>query len=178
MTLEDLYHQHHERVFNLALNYLQNIEDAEEVTQDVFVKVHEKLSTFRGVAAAGTWIYRITVNTALDALRARHADKRSHWLRAVSIGNKPLEQDPGSMLHPGINLEHREALQQLFSAINNLPVKQRTAIILLKVESLSLEETAQVMQISKQALESLYQRAKTQLKNKLAQAKDDITKSV
>lgn len=172
MTLEELYHQYHERVFNLALHYVQHVEDAEEITQDVFVKVHDKLSSFRGEADAGTWIYRIAINTSLDYLRARKSGKRAFWLRVVSIHGKSKEQEPGNSLHPGITMEHKEALSALFQAINKLPERQRSALILLKLEGMNTQEAAKVMNLSPKALESLFQRAKTQLKSILDKSKE------
>ncbi|MEY3984098.1 MAG: polymerase sigma factor CnrH [Bacteroidota bacterium] len=171
-SLEELYQLHHERVFNLALHYVQQVEDAEEITQDVFVKVHEKLHTFQGLSEAGTWIYRITINTALDYLRARKANKRAFWLRVVSIHEKKPEQEAQTLNHPGIQLEHKEALQRLLRAINKLPERQRSALILLKMEGLSTEEAARIMELTPKALESLFQRAKAQLKILLEQSKE------
>lgn len=171
-SLEELYQLHHERVYNLALHYVQNAEDAEEITQDVFVKVHEKLHAFRGLSEAGTWIYRIAINTALDHLRARNAGKRAFWQRVVSIHGKNQEQETPGFNHPGINLEHKEALQRLFLAIGKLPERQRSALILLKIEGLSTEEAARIMELAPKAMESLFQRAKAQLKILLQQAKE------
>jgi RNA polymerase sigma-70 factor (ECF subfamily) len=172
LSLEDLYQLHHERVYNLALHYVQNVEDAEEITQDVFVKVHEKLHTFRGLSEAGTWLYRIAVNTSLDYLRARKSGKRAFWLRVVSIHEKKPAPESQILNHPGIQLEHREALQRLFRAINKLPERQRSALILLKMEGLSTEEAARIMELTPKAMESLFQRAKAQLKILLQQAKE------
>ena len=171
-SLEELYRLHHEQVYNLALHYVQNAEDAEEITQDVFVKVHEKLHAFRGLSEAGTWIYRIALNASLDHLRARKAGKRAFWLRVVSFHGKSAEQEPQNFNHPGINLEHKEALQGLFRAINKLPDRQRSALILLKMEGLSTEEAARIMELTPKAMEFLFQRAKAQLKILLQQAKE------
>lgn len=173
MTLEELYHRYHVQVYNLALHYVQHPEDAEEITQDVFVKVHAKLSSFRGEADAGTWIYRIAVNTSLDYLRARKSGKNAFWLRVHSLNSKGKESEPGAPLHPGITMEHKEALGALFQAINKLPERQRSALILLKLEGLSPPEVARIMNLSPKALESLFQRAKTQLKSMLDQSKEN-----
>lgn len=172
MTLEELYHLYHEQVFNLAIHYVQNVEDAEEITQDVFVKINDKLSSFRAEANPGTWIYRIAMNASLDHLRARKAGKRAFWLRMVSIQGQIPAQEPGNFNHPGINLEHKEALERLFAAINKLPERQRSALILLKLEGMNTQEAAKVMNLSSKAMESLFQRAKTQLKSILDKSKE------
>src|SRR5919199_5271857 len=74
VELADLYGS---KIFQLAFRYLRNKEDAEEVTQDVLLKVHRKVGAFRGDAALSSWIYRITFNAAMSRLRtAKH--QRSH----------------------------------------------------------------------------------------------------
>ena len=70
MELKEIYQLHGSMVYNLALQYTQNIEDAEEVTQDVFINIHEKIDSFRGEASLKTWIYRLTINKSLDYLKA------------------------------------------------------------------------------------------------------------
>jgi RNA polymerase sigma-70 factor (ECF subfamily) len=72
LDLESTYKQFGERVFNIALQYLRNVEDAEEVTQDVFLTVYNKQSQFEGKAQLGTWIHRIAVNKSLDFIKARN----------------------------------------------------------------------------------------------------------
>ena len=71
MTFMEVYHRHARMVYNLCLNYLHGREDAQEATQDVFLKVHKRLTGFKGDASVSTWIYRITINTCLDRLKAR-----------------------------------------------------------------------------------------------------------
>lgn len=63
-------------VYNVALNYVQNIEDAEEITQDVFLKVHESLASFKKNSTIKTWIYRITINQSLDFLKKKKKQKK------------------------------------------------------------------------------------------------------
>ena len=63
-------------VYNVALNYLQNIEDAEEVTQDVFIKIYQSLATFKEESSLKTWVYRITINQSLDLIKKKNSKKR------------------------------------------------------------------------------------------------------
>jgi RNA polymerase sigma factor (sigma-70 family) len=67
-------------VYNVALQYVQNKEDAEEITQDVFIKVYDKHLEFKGDSALKTWIYRITINTSLDYIKAKTRKKKSCFL--------------------------------------------------------------------------------------------------
>ena len=79
MTFDEIYFEHQKMVFNLALQYVQNIEDAEEITQDVFVKVHNKFNSFKNQSSLKTWIYRISINQSLDFIKAKKAQKRSFF---------------------------------------------------------------------------------------------------
>ena len=71
MELAEIYQEHKSMVYNLSLQYVWSAEDAEEITQDVFLKVFESLGKFRSESHLRTWIYRITINTSLDFLKAR-----------------------------------------------------------------------------------------------------------
>ena len=75
-AFRQLYDQTQSRVFTLALGYVRNREDAEEITQDVFIEVFQSANAFKGEAAVTTWIYRIAVNKSLDFLKKQRRKKR------------------------------------------------------------------------------------------------------
>jgi len=160
-----LYETYKDLVYNLSLQYLQSNEDAEEVSQDVFVRVYEKQSEFRAEAQWKTWIYRITVNKCLDFIKAKQRKKRS-WLFPVQEHSH--KNEASHFNHPAALMENKEALEQLLKAIHQLPDRQKDTVILLKIEHLSPEEVAEILQISEKALESLFQRAKGNLKKLLS----------
>ncbi|MFD2932371.1 RNA polymerase sigma factor [Spirosoma flavum] len=157
------------RVFNLALSYVRSREDAEEITQDVFVEIIRSVDTFKGDASITTWLYRITINKSLDFLKYQKRQKRFAFLTSLfdPHSGKALYQ-PTDFFHPGIALENQENAAALFRAIDKLPDKQKTAYLLTRVEGLSTIETAGVMAISVGAIESLLQRATANLKKQLA----------
>ena len=163
MTFEQLYSEHHKMVYNLALQYVQNIEDAEEITQDVFVKVHDNINSFKNQASLKTWIYRITINKSLDYIKAKNTQKRSFISSMFSLNDENFKFQPSNLNHPGIELDQKESCQKIFDAINQLSDNQKTAIILLKIEDKSQAETAEIMNLNVKALESLFQRAKRNL---------------
>lgn len=154
-------------VFNLALQYVQNKEDAEEITQDVFLKVYDSLDQFRGEAQLKTWIYRITINHSLDKLKSRNASKRKFWIPGFAADPEEHAHRLTHFNHPGIGVESKEAIRLVFEAINQLPDNQKTALILLKIENLTQKETAGIMNMHEKALESLFYRAKTNLLKRL-----------
>jgi RNA polymerase sigma-70 factor (ECF subfamily) len=167
--LASIYKAHSKWVFNLALHYLWSKEDAEEVTQDVFLKVHHQLSNFRGESQMKTWIYRITVNSSLDFLKAKKRTKRGGGLFFFSLNDDASERQ---FNHPGVNIEHQEEVEAIMRKIAMLPKKQMESLILHKVEGYSLAETAALMQLSNKTIEGLITKAKKNLKEKLESHQD------
>jgi RNA polymerase sigma-70 factor (ECF subfamily) len=163
MTFDEIYFEHYKMVFNLALQYVQNTEDAEEITQDVFVKIFDNLNSFKKQSSLKTWIYRMAINQSLDFIKAKNAQKRSFLSSIFSINDSNFKFQPSNFNHPGIELEQKEACQKIFEAINQLSDNQKTALILLKIEDKSQVETAEIMNLKVKALESLFQRAKNNL---------------
>jgi len=164
VTQKDIYNQYKNLVFNLALQYCQNRQDAEEITQDVFVKIFDKWQTFRKDADLKTWIYRITINQSLDFLKYKQRKKRSFIISLFSSDSSYKENRLPDFDHPGILMEQDESLKILMQKIYRLPKNQKTVIILLKIEDLSQREVAEIMKLTEGAVESLFQRAKTSLK--------------
>jgi RNA polymerase sigma-70 factor (ECF subfamily) len=162
-------------VFNVALSYTRNREDAEEITQDVFVEVYQSAATFKGDSSVKTWVYRIAINKSLDFIRYRNRKKRFALLTSlVSKETGEVKYHQPDFNHPGVSLENKEKAQYLFAAIDKLPQNQQTAFILLKLEGMSQREAAETMQINEKALESLFQRAKQNLRKELSDIYDDL----
>jgi RNA polymerase sigma-70 factor (ECF subfamily) len=163
MIFEAIYTEHKNLVYNLSLQYTQNTEDAEEVTQDVFLAVHQKIETFRNQSALKTWIYRITINKSLDFLKAKRRKKRIGFLFSLNSDDETVKHKMAHFNHPGIVLEQQEATAKIFHCINQLPDNQKNAIILLKIEQLPIFEVAVILDSSVKAVESLFQRGKKNL---------------
>lgn len=168
-AFRELVAHYTDRVYNTALGLLQNREDAEDITQEVFVEVYRSIGGFRGDASLTTWIYRIAVQKSLEQIRTANRRKRSGILLSL-FGKEHLVPVAASapFYHPGIKLENKERAAILFGAIRNLPVNQRTAFTLHKVESMSYAEIAEVMKVSVSSVESLMFRAKQSLQKQLS----------
>lgn len=168
-TFRTLYDQTNSRVFNTALSYVRHREDAEEITQDVYIEVFRSAGTFRGEASVTTWLYQITVRKSLDWLRHQKRQKRFAFLTSLfDASTGAVLHDPTDFVHPGVVLEQQENAAILFGAIDKLPDKQKTAYILARVEGLTNIETANVLCSSVGAVESLLTRATENLKKSLA----------
>ncbi|MBC7643344.1 MAG: RNA polymerase sigma factor [Flavobacterium sp.] len=162
-------------VYNLALDYLQSIEDAEEVTQDVFIQLHNSIDKFNEKSTLKTWIYRITINKCLDFIKHKQCQKR-FFMFGKKSNNEFEIQNISNFDHPGILLENKENAAILFSIINQLPENQKTAFILSKLDGLSNIEIEMIMNITISSVESLIFRAKTALKEKLSNKFDEFRK--
>lgn len=171
MNFEFIFYQYQKMVYNLALQYTQNTEDAEEITQDVFVKISQKIDGFKNESSLKTWIYRITINTSLDYIKSKNSNKKS-FFGLFKDDSENRQHEPVDFNHPGVVLEQKEEVMKIFSFINMLPNDQKTTVILLKIEGNSQQETAEIMNVSQKAVESLFQRAKKNLIQKLNQQKE------
>lgn len=158
-----IYEKYSQLVYNLALQYTQNQQDAEEITQDVFVSVHQNIDDFRAESQLETWIYRIGINKSLDFLKAKRSKKRRFFFNKVQLDDEKQPLQLPNFDHPGVLLEQKEDLTALFGAINQLKDQQKTIIILLKIEGKSQKEVAAILDITTKAVESLFQRAKKNL---------------
>ncbi|WMJ72632.1 RNA polymerase sigma factor [Cytophagaceae bacterium ABcell3] len=163
--LKEIYELHKAQVYNTALGMVQNVSDAEEITQDVFVDVFFNIQKFEGKSALRTWIYRITVNKSLDHLKSNKRKKRFAWLTSLfdPESGKVLHEQ-ADFSHPGVKLENQENSAILFTEINKLPENQKTAFILSQMEGLSGKEISKIMEVSESAVESLLVRAKKNLR--------------
>lgn len=161
-----LISEYGDRVHNTVLSIIQNKEDAEDLTQEVFVEVYNSISKFKGEARLFTWIYRIASTKSLDLLRKRKAKKRFAFITSI-FSSEEGEMEISDFSHPGIIAENNERAKILFKAMNKLPENQRIAFTLCQIENLSYKEAAEVMKLSVSSVESLIFRAKGNLKKYL-----------
>jgi RNA polymerase sigma-70 factor (ECF subfamily) len=164
------------RVFQLAFRYLKNREDAEEVTQDVLLKVVNKIDAFRGDSALSSWIYRITFNAAMSRLR------NSRSARLLEVADDGVEfsgESPGdtavvrreaadwsSMADEAVlRGQMRETLE---SALRALPAIYRAPVILRDLHGMTTEEASRVLRLKDQTLKSRLHRGRVILRQRLA----------
>jgi RNA polymerase sigma factor (sigma-70 family) len=167
-AFKQVFETYKDRIYNTMLYMLQSPEEAQDLTQDVFVDVFQDIGSFKTNSKLSTWIYSIAIHKALNRQRYKKARKR---LGAVlSIFNLSPVDDAPDFVHPGILLENRELSETLYKAIDQLPEKQKTAFVLRQLEDLSYTEIAAVMQTTTPSVESLLFRAKQNLQKILKKA--------
>jgi RNA polymerase sigma-70 factor, ECF subfamily len=174
-ALEELYNLFKNKVYNTVISYIQNLSDAEEITQDIFIEIFRSIHKFKSESNLSTWIYRITVNKSLDFIRYTKRKKRISFVtRIFKSDTGEFNIDVPDFIHPGIEMEMRESSAILFKAIDMLPENQKTAFILSKIEGLSNNEISEVMKTSLSSVESLLFRAKQNLRKYLSSKFDEL----
>ena len=156
-----------EKVFNTAVNFLQNQQDAEDVAQEVFIQVYNSIGQFKENSTLSTWIYRITITKCLDHTKSKKRKKRFAFISSLFSEKNDLLHDSPDFNHPGVQLDRKEDAAILFKMVNSLPENQKTAFLLNKIEGMSYIEIADVMKLSESAVDSLLQRAKQNLRKKI-----------
>jgi RNA polymerase sigma-70 factor (ECF subfamily) len=161
-----LVEDYQQRVYNTCLGFVKSPEDADDLTQEVFIEVFRSILKFRMESKLSTWIYRIAVTKSLESLRARKRKKRFAVLRSLFNTDNSVVEIP-DFNHPGIIAENKERSKIIFQALEKLPESQQTAYTLHKLEGLGYEEIANIMKKSVSSIESLMHRAKSNLQNYL-----------
>lgn len=166
-SLEQLYRQYGDQVYSIALNVLESPEDAEDVTQEVFLKVSSKADAFRGEAAIGTWLYRVTVNTSLNWQRSRRRRRirEEDWSQKSRL-SRPAPDNPEGFA------EQKRKLQSLRAAMRELDDTYRLPVILHDIEGLSYEEVADILSIKPGTVGSRLSRARKKLMESLEAMED------
>jgi RNA polymerase sigma-70 factor, ECF subfamily len=164
-------------IHQLAFRYMKSWEDAEEVAQDVMMKVIRRIDAFRGDSALSSWIYRITFNTAMSRLRnSKHA--RPFEVLQSDLGrdpaNEPFEQPDWSSLgdESVMRAELRNALAR---ALEELPEVYRVPVVLRDIQGMTTEEASQVLQVKTQTLKSRLHRGRLMLRERLAPFSTGLT---
>jgi RNA polymerase sigma-70 factor (ECF subfamily) len=168
-AVSDLSDSYSAKIYQLAFRYLRNREDAEEVAQDVLLKVYQKIDAFRGDAALSSWIYRITFNAAMSRLREfkqnlpnaleKPSDEDSQPPKREVIDWSPLADE---------EMLRTEMRQALVRALKDMPVLYRAPVILRDVQGLSTEEASAVLHVKEQTLKSRLHRGRLMLREHLS----------
>lgn len=173
-AVDELVSTYRGRIHQLAMRYVKNHEDAEEVAQDVFMKVHRSAAGFRGDSALASWIYRITFNASISHLRRMRARRVGRLLpleldsRGEFAGAAPQDQlaDPGEAADD--RLIRSELRRRLTSAVRDLPALYRSPVVLRDIRGLSTEEASVALRVKPQTLKSRLHRGRTILRGRLA----------
>ena len=162
-----LVDRYQEIVLNTCNGFVHNEDDAKDLTQEVFLKIYDSIGKFRGEAKLSTWIYRIAVNKSLNFIRANKKNKIIGDLDSIVFLNNSALTVDHNCDKTDTALDQLRRSKILFAAINGLSKNQKIAFSLNKLDEISYNEIAEIMNISLPAVESLIHRAKRNLQKKL-----------
>lgn len=155
-AFEQIFRVYRNPVFRLAYRFTGNRDDAEDLTQEIFLKVFENIGSFRYESSFATWLYRIAVNTCMNFQR----DKKP----AESLG---VTDDLGSSVSPEAICERGELQRKIEAEIASLPNPLKIAFLLVVVEGMTYREASEILGLSVDALRMRVSRARQILREKL-----------
>jgi RNA polymerase sigma-70 factor, ECF subfamily len=158
-AFEELVTVYQHRIFAVAQRMLGNVAEAEEIAQDVFLRVHRSIAEFRGEARLSTWLYAITSRLCLNRLTS--SDRRLRRDDPGALDRAAGDGDAAALV------ERSEVEAALRDAISNLPEERRIVVVLRDLEGLSYEEIAEVLALEPGTVRSRLHRARMDLKAKL-----------
>jgi RNA polymerase sigma-70 factor (ECF subfamily) len=154
-----LFERYRDLVFRLAYRFSDNIDEAQDLTQEIFMRVFERLGGFRRESMFSTWLYRVATNICLNQRRKPQATESLEALKNQIV-------DAAS--NPAAAYAHRELSEQMQAAISELPESLKSVFILVGLEDLSYQQAADVLGLTVEAVRMRMSRARRELKEKLS----------
>jgi len=150
------------KVRGICIGFLKNSEEAEDVSQEVFIEIYRSLKNFKGECALSTWIFRIATSKSIDQIRKKNRKKR------FALFNRNIEPDETEYQNgTEYDAERNERINALYKTMAMLPENQKIALTLSKIEGFSYKEISQIMKTTPKAVESLISRGKENMRKKL-----------
>lgn len=170
-AFEELVKRYQHKIINLIYKYVNNSSDAEDLAQEVFLIVWKSASGFRYKSKFSTWLYKITVNTCLNYKKKKEVHNKYFEQNSEHVERKINETS--DYMNPATAIEDKYISGVVRRSIDELPPKQKIALILCSFEGHSYKEISEIMDISVSAVESVLFRAKQNIKDILLQLKQN-----
>ncbi len=174
-AFEELILPYQKKILNMAYRMLGNLSDAEDATQDIFVRVYKSLVSFQEESAFSTWLYKVATNICLDVLRRR---KRQNAQGMVSIHQYSSEDEEYELPiedkapTPYEQAQKGEAMRALLKAMEELGPEQKAVIVLRDINGLPYEEIAELMGCTLGTIKSRINRSRLMLRKLLEKDKE------
>ena len=174
-ALASVVEKYKRMVYRLAVQITKSHEDANDVMQETFLKVYESISTFRKESTFETWLYRIVVNQALNLVKRRERRRESSLSTADETDIRlDLRRNVNSVDNPHLDVEKKELQKWVTRAVDSLPVKHRTVVLLHEFEGLTHPQIASILDCSEGTVRSRLHYARSKLRDLLKPYVDDI----
>ncbi len=164
-AFESLVNDFKERVMNICFSYTNNLVDAEDVSQEVFIELYKSLRKFKGDAALSTWIFKIASGKSLDHIRKQKRIKRGAGLTSYIEDFKNNDWSAGNSGNPDNEMIHSQRKEWLYYGLSKLPNRQREAFVLTQIEGMDHQAVGQIMETTVKSVEALVTRGRKKLKS-------------
>jgi RNA polymerase sigma-70 factor (ECF subfamily) len=168
LAWDAIVQQYRRKVFNVAYKFVGRHEEAEDLTQDIFLKIFKALSTFDRRANFQTWIISISRNLCIDHYRSVRKERQTIAREVDTTDLQPASRD----LTPYAAAEHQDLREQLKQALETLPVTLRTAVVLRDLQELSYQEIAERLALPEGTVKSRINRGRLELGRQLKRLQD------
>jgi RNA polymerase sigma-70 factor (ECF subfamily) len=173
-AFEHFIRKYQNMVFSLALRFLGNYQDAEDITQEIFITVFKQIESFRGDSAMSTWLYRITVNHCKN--RVKYLARRRVYRERDTSDRVQLQNRSSGFMgaqpdEPDRVLEAKEAETRIMQVLTEIDEDHKTILLLRELENLSYAEIAEIMQLEEGTVKSKLHRARGAFYAKFKEAK-------
>ena len=171
-AFRELFEMYHRRAFAVAIGVVKNKQDALDVVQDAFIKVHKHVHNFQGTSSFYTWLYRIVMNLSIDHVRRQKKGRDLDYDDRVRREDDEVAGD-GALLpsvldgNPRKTVLRRELAEAIQAALDDLPEYHRAVILLREVEGLTYEEMARVLEVPKGTIMSRLFHARRKMQESL-----------
>lgn len=165
MNIDEIIDAYYQKVYKLCLFYLKDREEAEEILQEVFIKIVKKQKDFKGQSDIYTWIYRIAVNTLLNYIKRKKLVEFISFeglTKTTRVSMEKSGRDPAEVLEE--NQIQKQEIEKLETCIALLSHREKTAFYFFHYDQLKQKEIARIMKTSVPAVESLIHKAMKKLK--------------
>jgi RNA polymerase sigma-70 factor, ECF subfamily len=175
VAFRTLFDKYHRRIFAIALGVVKNPQDAHDIVQEAFVRVHRHLGGFQGSSSFYTWLYRITMNLSIDYHRRKKNAPHVDYDDALRRDDADVEDADNIMsafaasADPHKAHSRKELAARMQAALATLPAYHQQVIVLREVEGLSYEEIAKIMKVPKGTIMSRLFHARRKMQSALAE---------
>ncbi len=174
-SFEELVREYSKRVLSIAYDYVKDYDLAQDVAQDVFIRVWQKGSEFKAQASLFSWIYRITVNLSIDHLRKSKSRDKLSESEGTYTDQYRIEQESGTTaMVPDAGIETSQLRQRIDASVEVLSENQKQAFILRYYQDMSIEEIASIMGCQESTVRQHLFRASHKLRDQLSDLADRI----
>ncbi len=167
-AFREIVEDNKQKIFYLAYHLTGSLQDAEDLSQEVFIKAYNSMDAFRGDAAMGSWLYRITLNAYLDQKRKKSSQfaKEQHSLNE-HIPGEDLFTGPSAASNPEKYAESQQLQMHIDNALNHLSPRERSIFVMRHYQDMPGKKVGSILNISEGTVKSLLSRAVKKMRNTL-----------